>query len=341
MAASAWAKRRNAFRVQVYEPRPSWATTFVRRALEADARFQIESVSFSSRGIAARTRDDVPLNDPRIDAFDVLIVGGLDRLSVADVRSLDRYMRERRGAVVLVPDLGIDRWPVRELLPVAPLTERLLERPVKLETTRGVASLEVSELLLLASPTPGLDVVSSVAGSDPSPVIVSMAHGGGRLFLSGAMDAWRFRAAGGGAFDRFWRAAIAGLAMAAPPPIDVSVEPPLLRPGERGELIVRLLEDAAVSASGRSAREERQAARRLKYAPPAPSAGRRPERCSCSRTSGASRRTRRRRSRCSPRRIGASTWPPTGSRTSSGLSTAPQLRLDQPSCVTQCGLRGG
>ncbi|HMD34668.1 MAG TPA: hypothetical protein VKH42_06865 [Vicinamibacterales bacterium] len=241
--------RPNAFRVKVYEPRPSWATTFVRRALEADARFQIESVSFSSRGIAARTRDDVPLNDPRIDAFDVLIVGGLDRLSVADVRSLDRYMRERRGAVVLVPDLGIDRWPVRELLPVAPLTERLLERPVKLETTRGVASLEVSELLLLASPTPGLDVVSSVAGSDPSPVIVSMAHGGGRLFLSGAMDAWRFRAAGGGAFDRFWRAAIAGLAMAAPPPIDVSVEPPLLRPGERGELIVRLLEDAAVSAS--------------------------------------------------------------------------------------------
>ena len=241
--------RRNAFRVEVYEPRPSWAATFVRRALEADARFQVESVSFSSRGIAARTRDDVPLSDPRIDAFDVLIVGGLDRLSAADVRSLDRYMRERRGAVVLLPDLGIDRWPVRELLPVAPLTERLLEQPVKLETTKGVASLEVSELLVPGNLTPGIDLVSSVAGSDPSPVIVSMPHGGGRLLLSGAMDAWRFRAADGGAFDRFWQATIAGLALAAPPPIDVSVVPPLLGPGERGEVIVRLLEDAPVSAS--------------------------------------------------------------------------------------------
>jgi hypothetical protein len=240
--------RRHAFRVQVYEPRPSWATTFLRRALEADARFQVESVSFSSRGIAARTRDDVSLSDPRIDSFDVLVVGGLDRLSVADVRSLERYMRERHGGVVLAPDQRIDKGSIRDLLPAAPLTERLLERSVKLET-RGAASLEASELLVSGNLTPGSHVVAQTAGSDPSPVIVSMPHGGGRLLLSGAMDAWRFRAADGGAFDRFWQSTIAGLALAAPPPIDVRVVPLLLRPGERGDVIVRLREDAPVSAS--------------------------------------------------------------------------------------------
>ena len=45
--------RRKPLRVEFYDPRPSWATTFVRRALEADARFQVESLTYSSRGVAA------------------------------------------------------------------------------------------------------------------------------------------------------------------------------------------------------------------------------------------------------------------------------------------------
>ena len=48
------------------------------------------------------------------------------------------------------------------------------------------------------------------------------------------MDAWRFRAADNGAFDRFWQSTIAGLALAVPPPIAIDVDPPLLRPGEPG-----------------------------------------------------------------------------------------------------------
>src|SRR5262245_29405183 len=35
------AARRPPLRVDVYEPRPSWATTFIRRALEDDARFRV------------------------------------------------------------------------------------------------------------------------------------------------------------------------------------------------------------------------------------------------------------------------------------------------------------
>ncbi len=65
-------------------------------------------------------------------------------------------------------------------------------------------------------------------------MIVSAPRGTGRLLLSGAMDAWRFRAADNGAFDRFWPSTIAGLALAVPPPIAIAIDPPLLRPGDTG-----------------------------------------------------------------------------------------------------------
>ena len=246
--------RRAPFRVQFYDPRLSWATTFVRRALEADARFQVASLSLTSRGISAQAGSEVPLDDPRIAGFDVVIVGGLDRLTAAEVQSLDRYMRARGGAVVVVPDQRIETGPARDLVSGSvglqpDLIERLLEQPAKLAVTPPAASLQASELLVLRALTPGTDVIARVPGSDGSPVIVSMPRGEGRLLLSGAMDAWRFRAADNGAFDRFWQSTIAGLALAAPPPIAISVVPPLLRPAERGDVIVRVRSRDVTSVS--------------------------------------------------------------------------------------------
>src|SRR5207244_5320257 len=66
-----------------------------------------------------------------------------------------------------------------------------------------------------------------------------MPRGAGRLIVSGAMDAWRWRAAGQASFDRFWQSLIAGLALAAPPTVDVDVAPAILRPGEQADVIVR------------------------------------------------------------------------------------------------------
>jgi hypothetical protein len=239
-----------------YEPRPSWATTFIRRALEADRRFEIAGVSFSSRGIAARTGDAVSLSDPRIDGADVVVVGGLDRLSAPDGRSLERFMRTRGGGVVLVPDARVGAGPARDLLsqsggPQSALSERLLERPAKLSMSANLAPLEASELLVFGALTPGAAVVATTAGADPLPVIASMPSGSGRLLVSGAMDAWRSRANDNGAFDRFWQSTIAGLALAVPPPIDIAVEPPLLRPLERASVVVRVRsrEYAALTAT--------------------------------------------------------------------------------------------
>src|SRR6185436_3898624 len=67
-----------------------------------------------------------------------------------------------------------------------------------------------------------------------------------RLLISGAMDAWRYRAAADGAFDRFWQATVAALALAAPPPLEVVVTPPAPGPRERAEVSVRLRSPAPV-----------------------------------------------------------------------------------------------
>ena len=228
------------FRVEFYEPRPSWATTFLRRALEADARFDVASLGFASRGVAIQAGREVPLGDPRLDSFDVVIVGGLDRLSGADVGSLERFMRERGGAVVVIPDRRLDAGPARDLLSGVPLVERLLEQPATLAVTAPAAPLQASELLVVPALAPDAEIIARVPGGDRAPVIVSMPRGDGRLLISGAMDAWRFRAADHAAFDRFWQSAIAGLALAAPPPIAIRLEPPVLRPGEQGAVVVRL-----------------------------------------------------------------------------------------------------
>jgi hypothetical protein len=232
--------RRAPLRVEFYDPRPSWATTFVRRALEADARFHVATLSSTSRGVFAETGGAVAPGDARLDGFDAVIVGGLDRLSAADARALDRYMRQRGGAVVVLPDQRIDAGPAHDLISGQELGERLLEQPATLTVTPPAASLQASELLVLGALPPGTDVIARVPGADASPVIASMPRGDGRLLLSGAMDAWRFRAAGNGAFDRFWQSTVAGLALAVPPPIALSVEPPILAPGEPGEVTVRV-----------------------------------------------------------------------------------------------------
>ena len=72
------------------------------------------------------------------------------------------------------------------------------------------------------------------------PVITLTPFGGGRLLLSGALDAWRYRADDSGAFDRFWQALIAGSAMATPPAIDIQVEPAVIASGGHADVRVRV-----------------------------------------------------------------------------------------------------
>ena len=247
-------------RVLFYEPRPSWIATFVRRAAEADDRFVVGGLEYPSRGIRIASGDTVSLDRMSLRAVSAVVVGGLDRLTAADRDRLDWFVRERGGSLVLLPDArpGSAAWT--DWLSGVTAREVLLERPTPLAVAPPLPAIQASELLTFTDATvpgatlagatvagttvpgatvPGAMVLAHVAGSN-QPVVTVTPHGAGRLLVSGALDAWRYRAATGSAFDRFWRSAIAGVALATPPPVDVEIVPAIAVPGESVRVVARI-----------------------------------------------------------------------------------------------------
>jgi hypothetical protein len=74
--------------------------------------------------------------------------------------------------------------------------------------------------------------------------------GGGLIAVVGAMDAWRYRDADAGAFDRFWRSLAAELA-AAHAPVRITFDRPVARAGSRMPFTVRAESASEVSAVAR------------------------------------------------------------------------------------------
>ena len=223
--------------VVVYEPRLSWAGTFVRRALERAPRFDLTAAAYPTRGGRAPALTD---------RTRVVVVGGLDRLSADDGRTLLRFLRERGGAVVLLPDSRADAQAVSRWLPIPAVSEVLLEQPARLSVEPPLASIQASELLTF-NRGPAMRTLANNASNVP--VIAVSPVGAGSLLLSGALDAWRFRASDSNAFDRFWQAAIAGLAAAVGPGIAVDLVPPIVAPGQTAAVTVRIKRPAIGVAS--------------------------------------------------------------------------------------------
>jgi hypothetical protein len=227
-------------RVLFYEPRPSWIGTFVRRAVEADERFVVSGLDYPSRGIRIASGDVASLDRTALGAVSAVVVGGLDRLTVADRDRLDWFVRERGGSLVLLPDARPGIAPWTEWLSGSTTREVLLEQPSVLAVAPPLPAIQVSELLTFTGATvPGATVLARVAGSN-EPVVVMSPHGAGRLIVSGALDAWRYRADKASAFDRFWRSAVAGVALATPPAVDVEITPAVAHPGESVRVVARV-----------------------------------------------------------------------------------------------------
>ena len=245
--------------VLVYEPRLSWAGTFVRHALERDSRFDVATVAYPSRGVRVTSSGtDAPADDPRsaisaglnrmvTDRTRAIIVGGLDGVTADAAGVLARFMRERGGAVVLLPDSLADARAAARWLPVPAAAEVLLEQPARLSVEAPLAAIHASEMLTF-DPAPVLRALAT--NSANRPVIGAVPVGAGQLIVSGALDAWRFRANDRGAFDRFWQSAIAGFAGAAPSAVDVAVEPPIVAPGGKAGVRVRVRRAALVLPPG-------------------------------------------------------------------------------------------
>jgi len=179
--------------VLVYDARPSWASTFVRRALEDDPRFLVEHRVGLGPSLAAGTPAG-RLEARALDAASVVIAGAPDSLAAADVELLDRFVRRRGGTLILLPDRSPGGAAAR-LFP-GRWTEHLEA------TVSPAGPLRVSESLRMSAPSP-FDVV--LASVKDSATIVASPSGRGRFVISGALDAWRYRADDGGAFDGFWR----------------------------------------------------------------------------------------------------------------------------------------
>lgn len=226
-------------RVAVYEPRPSWASAFVRTALEGDPRFDVASVVRPSRGVAVRSGAAPPaLTARHLEGFQAVLVGAPEDLSATESTALETFAARRGGAVVLLPDRR-PSGPYARLLPARSFEEVLLDAPTLMGPEGGVR-LRGSEFALPAGPNAGQVLVDVRHGSTTRPVVVWWPSGEGRVMFSGALDAWRYRGRDDGAFGRFWRGVVADAALAAPGPVELDLEPGVAAPGSPVRIRARL-----------------------------------------------------------------------------------------------------
>jgi hypothetical protein len=218
------------WRVLVFDGRPTWASTFVRRALEDDPRFDVVARTTTSRGASAQSGTaPVRLSDPGVlSRVSLVVVGAPDALTSADVDALDRYMRDQQGAVVLLPEREDDAALAR-LTGVSAWRE---ERQPDLVITNGVAggALRASEFVWpLSWPRLAEPVAECQEARDCA--VWRLARGGGQVIVSSAADAWRLRTADESAYERFWRHVAATAAEATPPAVSLSMVSPVVAPG--------------------------------------------------------------------------------------------------------------
>jgi hypothetical protein len=221
--------------VLVFDARSSWSSTFVRRALEDDSRFVVEHRARLAPAIAAGTASG-RLDARALDAASVLIVGGPDALTASEVDLIERFVRVRGGTAVLLPE-RVPSGSARRLF-TGEWSEQLVSEP------REVGLLKATEILVY--PPEGGHYKDPAEGGHHQDGPVIAPNGNGRIVISTAMDAWRYRDDDGGpstslrasTFDRFWRSVVAEGA-AAGAPLRLEFEHAIAFPGARQPFTLR------------------------------------------------------------------------------------------------------
>ena len=187
--------------VLTFNRRPSWMSTFVRRALESDPRFVVTSRVVTTRGAAA-TAGQPPeslATLPSLDPFQAVIAGAPEALTAPDVAGLEAFMRQRGGTVILLVDEAIASPALRTLSGI--------ERWTAASRAEPTGAPPASETFSPAAVPPWAQSAGHATWSMP--------FGRGRLVVSGQLDAWRYRDRDASAFDSYWRRAVADAAAAA------------------------------------------------------------------------------------------------------------------------------
>jgi hypothetical protein len=205
--------------VFVYEPEATWTGTFVRRAIEDDRRFAVVGRTRVAPAVTVTRGGGGPLSAAAIGDAGTVVVTAPHTLSGSDVVLLDRFVTQRGGSLMLIPDQR-PSGAVLRLIPRIAGQQRDAQ-------PREVGLLRVREWLTFES---GAGTTSlATLGSDP--IVMSRAVGRGQVIVSGALDAWRLRD-GTSSFNTFWTGLAWQAAVAAGTPLQVRAERVLARPGE-------------------------------------------------------------------------------------------------------------
>jgi hypothetical protein len=191
----------------------------VRRSLEDDPRFSVVGRTRVAPPVTITRGAAGPLSVAAIGDAAVVVVTAPHTLGAADVDLLDRFVTERGGSLMVVPDRR-PSGPALRLFPRVASQQRDAQ-------PREVGRLRVREWLTF-DPGAGTTTLAALAGD---PVVMSTAVGRGRVIVSGALDAWRFREAASG-FNSFWTNVAWEAATAAGKPLHLTAEQVLARPGE-------------------------------------------------------------------------------------------------------------
>ncbi len=249
--------------VLAFDPRPSWTSTFVRRAIERDRRFTVSSRVVTSRNIStdAGTPPSAFDDSAALLAFDVIVIGAPEALSARAIQVLERYLRQRGGSVILLFDHNVP-GPYSTLLGNVSWSRRSSATSLPVAVSRGSVGgdsigLRVTDFM---SPVQLPDGARSIArlradstnGTVSRALVWQTAVGAGRVIVSGALDAWRFRDPSISGFDRFWQSIVAAAADASPPAIELRTVTRSTTPNERIDLSVTLREAALSDAAALS-----------------------------------------------------------------------------------------
>ncbi len=186
--------------VLVFDARPSWSSTFVRRAIEDDARFTVGYRARLAPSLSAGTANG-RLDAVALDLASVVMIGGPDALTSNDVERLEQFVTVRGGSLLLLAERA-PSGPWSRLVP-GMWTEHLTAKP------EAIGPLRASEILRTARPPV---TATAIARSGSAAAILVAPSGSGRIVVSGAMDAWRYRDQASG-FDAFWRSLVAEAAV--------------------------------------------------------------------------------------------------------------------------------
>ncbi len=255
--------RANRWSVLFFDRRPSWMSTFVRRALERDPRFAVTSRVITSTNVSRQTGRPPEGLDAiaRTAAFDAVVIGAPEALTARDVDGITTLLNARGASVLLLADHAAPLGAAKTLLDFggwrtiarrvpaelsAPVRGDQSPEPLRLKALsvgvpQRLPALAVPLAMLRAANSDSVRATNRLANSTMSAaqtVIWRVPVGLGQLVISGAFDAWRYRDTAQSTFDATWRDLVDDAASQRQAALDVRLSTSLVIPRARTTLVV-------------------------------------------------------------------------------------------------------